>query len=556
MPSGDHLPNMNARTRLGRRLLRVGAVLLVALLLIMFRVGPAPSAARFADVPSDHPYRSAIEDLADRGIVSGYADGSFHPGEIVKRMQFAKMIVLAVGFAVTEQDSDSFQDVPRGSGLYPYHFVAVAANNGLMTGYDSDSFGPLDQITRMQLITTITRATGSLLMQPPDDWQGLVESSDPSHGENIRWAEYNGLLTGIKDLANWDTRNGATRGEVAQVLHNGLAKTAYRLPLSVSNYGAQGDGVSDDSQAIQKAIDACPAGGTVALPAGTYAISAPLGLKSRVSLQGAGVDQTVLTMPAQTSRQYMLYAENVSDLTLSDLTLRAGGYRDNVSGLSLPGAQNCKAINLHFEGLVYGMKLGSGSVASGWEISDIVIRDTEMPMYVSYVHDSSFTRLDLQAVHLATTGDHAMYLERENRRLTFNDCALYGGSGYCLQLYLETGSSSDISFNNLLLDATTGRYPLMIGAGFSDVSFTNSTFVAGSDSGVIRFYGGSNVAFDGFAAYGGTVLALVAGSVDNVVLRNGNYTGSDLGSGVTFENVTANSKTVTTDATANTTTTP
>ena len=85
---------------------------------------------------------------------------------------------------------------------------------------------------------------------------------------------------------------------------------------------------------------------------------------------------------------------------------------------------------------IFRMKLNSSNVATGWEISDIVMRDTHMPMY-----DSSFTRLDLRAVHLTTTGDHAMYLERENRRRPpFNDCALYGGSGYCLQLYLETGA--------------------------------------------------------------------------------------------------------------------
>ena len=84
------------------------------------------------------------------------------------------------------------------------------------------------------------------------------------------------------------------------------------------------------------------------------------------------------------------------------------------------------------------MKLGSGSTASGWIVSDIVVRNTEMPMYISYVHDSSFTRLDLEAVRLyTTTGDHAIYMERENRNLTFNDVTLSGGSGYCLQLWLE-----------------------------------------------------------------------------------------------------------------------
>ena len=86
----------------------------------------------------------------------------------------------------------------------------------------------------------------------------------------------------------------------------------------------------------------------------------------------------------------------------------------------------------------------------------------------------------------------------------------------------------------------------MISTGYSDVTFTNSTIIAGADNGVIRFYGGSNVTFDGFAASGGSQLATVAGTVSNVVLRNGSYTGKNLGSGVTFENVTAGGTTPTT----------
>ncbi len=233
-----------------------------------------------------------------------------------------------------------------------------------------------------------------------------------------------------------------------------------RRQLSVTTYGAKGDGVTNDATAIQSAINAAAsAGGTVTFPAGTFRIGSTIRPKSNVTLSGVA-GQTILTMPAQATRQYMLYAENLSNLTLSGLSFRAGGYADNVSGLLLPGAQNCRASNLSFEGLVYGMKLGSGSTASGWVVSDIVVRNTEMPMYISYVHDSSFTRLDLEAVRLyTTTGDHAIYMERENRNLTFNDCNLSGGSGYCLQLWLEGGTSSGITFNNLSLDSRTGRYP-------------------------------------------------------------------------------------------------
>ena len=54
---------------------------------------------------------------------------------------------------------------------------------------------------------------------------------------------------------------------------------------NVHAYGAKGDGVTKDTQAIQAAIDACEhkGGGTVLLSAGTY-LSAPIVLKSNINL--------------------------------------------------------------------------------------------------------------------------------------------------------------------------------------------------------------------------------------------------------------------------------
>lgn len=53
--------------------------------------------------------------------------------------------------------------------------------------------------------------------------------------------------------------------------------------LDVKRFGAVGDGSTEDTPALQAAISACPEGGTVLVPAGTY-LTRPLFLKSHISL--------------------------------------------------------------------------------------------------------------------------------------------------------------------------------------------------------------------------------------------------------------------------------
>ncbi len=54
--------------------------------------------------------------------------------------------------------------------------------------------------------------------------------------------------------------------------------------IDVRSFGAVGDGVTDDTAAIQNAIHFCPQGGRVLVPQGTYSVR-PLALKSHMTLE-------------------------------------------------------------------------------------------------------------------------------------------------------------------------------------------------------------------------------------------------------------------------------
>jgi Pectate lyase superfamily protein/Right handed beta helix region len=75
------------------------------------------------------------------------------------------------------------------------------------------------------------------------------------------------------------------------------AETALTSYFDVSGYGAQGDGTTDDTAAIQAAIDAAQAagGGVVFLPSGSFAVGSTLRITaSGVGIRGVGATSEIL----------------------------------------------------------------------------------------------------------------------------------------------------------------------------------------------------------------------------------------------------------------------
>lgn len=81
---------------------------------------------------------------------------------------------------------------------------------------------------------------------------------------------------------------GTGTAELSQTVETKLRET-----VSVKDFGAVGDGVTDDTAAFQNAIDAASFGSILLLGAGdTYLVTAPLILKGSIRIQGQGTDNT------------------------------------------------------------------------------------------------------------------------------------------------------------------------------------------------------------------------------------------------------------------------
>lgn len=149
---------------------------------------------------------------------------------------------------------------------------------------------------------------------------------------------------------NW----GGVLNEFLTTSHNddGTLKSAAlstRMPVfNVQDYGAKGDGATDDRAAIQHALEAAynAGGGTVLIPTGTFIVDPNPGLqvKSNVTLAGTGAGSVIKLKDGSTRNDNIIKSEDWVNVCVQDLTL--DGNRAHQSGS--PGNYSYTQYGIYF----------------------------------------------------------------------------------------------------------------------------------------------------------------------------------------------------------------
>ena len=103
----------------------------------------------FSDVGVDNPFYVYIETAYNYHVISGYADGTFRWGSNVTRGQLSKIIVNAEQWAINTTGGPHFTDVPTSDPFYGY--VETAYNHSIISGYADGTFRPGNNATRGQI---------------------------------------------------------------------------------------------------------------------------------------------------------------------------------------------------------------------------------------------------------------------------------------------------------------------------------------------------------------------------------------------------------------------
>jgi hypothetical protein len=194
---------------------------------------------QYSDVPVGSTFYPFIRCLACRGIINGYADGTFRPNNNVTRGQLSKIVSNSAGFS-DPQPNQMFEDVPVGSTFQVY--IGRLASRGYISGYACSGqaepcvppgnrpyFRPNNNATRGQISKIVSNAAGFSEPHTDQTFQDVPPGS--TFYDFIERLASRGVMGGYpcgnpepcvppEDRPYFRPNNNATRGQTSKIVAN------------------------------------------------------------------------------------------------------------------------------------------------------------------------------------------------------------------------------------------------------------------------------------------------------------------------------------------------
>lgn len=177
---------------------------------------PLPGVS-FSDIKSPL-LREAVDYLTQRGIISGYPDGTFQPDRVINRAEALKIIFAAQGISADRPAIiPPFPDVSTTEWFAVYVEEAKARN--LIKGYADGKYRPNQEVNKAEFIK-IAMAAQSSYETSTDYSAALKQFADLDENEwympYVNFAVAHGFLDNTQKLS---PTKGMTRGEAAMMIY-------------------------------------------------------------------------------------------------------------------------------------------------------------------------------------------------------------------------------------------------------------------------------------------------------------------------------------------------
>ncbi|MGQ4496720.1 NPCBM/NEW2 domain-containing protein, partial [Dermabacteraceae bacterium P13101] len=168
----------------------------------------APEAAVFADVAANRMFAGEIAWMREKGISTGWADGTFRPSDQIRRDAMAAFLYRLAGSPEVKTSPRAFKDVPRSHPFYKE--IQWMRASGLSTGWDDGTYRPNEPVKRDAMAAFLHRlCTNSPDVCSPAFQDKGMESvpamqftdvnEDTVFGADIAWLSRTKVTTGWDD---------------------------------------------------------------------------------------------------------------------------------------------------------------------------------------------------------------------------------------------------------------------------------------------------------------------------------------------------------------------
>lgn len=233
-------------------------------------------------------------------------------------------------------------------------------------------------------------------------------TSDPILGEDIRGALFwDQGGTGEADALMAAIKNASDAMAYAEVLTTASGATRpYATVFNVKDYGAKGDGTTNDRGAINAAITTCSAagGGVVYLPEGTYRVGNNAGptaisLSGNVHLMGAGRGATVIELMDDSNDHVIEVSGNnwaITDLTVDGRRADQDSLGSQTHGIRGDGQywriENIEVRNAFWYGIGLGQERDTALIGT---VRNVFVFNTGSDGIDTKEHSNGTTKNDL-----------------------------------------------------------------------------------------------------------------------------------------------------------------
>jgi hypothetical protein len=170
---------------------------------------------------STHPWAiEYINNLAAKGIINGYNDNTFKPGNNVKRADFIIMLLKSMGVDTIQAPKTNFSDVRTDK--YYYNAVGLAKELGIASGNNDGTFNPESNITRQDMMIlakkAIEKSTNKQLTGNTTVLDKFADKTtiSPYATESLAAMVEAGIVSGTGN--NIAPKNNTTRAESAVII--------------------------------------------------------------------------------------------------------------------------------------------------------------------------------------------------------------------------------------------------------------------------------------------------------------------------------------------------